>query len=229
VKTLLIVDTETGGLDASKDPLLEVAWAGWSIEHGCVMGVWSTLVHAESNEAAAINGISLDLLRQSDHAVGGVLSKFARAAEFADAIVAHNASFDRSFLVPTSRPWICSCRDIEWPGVKHGTDLIRTAVGLGVPVTGAHRALTDALLLCRCFEAVWKTHGGPLFVENMLARAMRPRIRVVACVDFKNNKLAKDLAFAWDADRRCWWKDIAAADVETTVFPFKISVGPVTP
>lgn len=66
-----------------------------------------------------------------------------------DYLVAHNAQFDRSFLPPLSRPWICTWRVSLhlWPDAPgHGLQVLRYWRGLQpaiAPGTAPHRAAYD--------------------------------------------------------------------------------------
>jgi DNA polymerase-3 subunit epsilon len=82
-------------------------------------------------------------------------------------VVAHNASFDRSFLehlVPMSidRPWKCSCFGIPWK--KHGLENRRLGTlrnFFGIAHDEAHRALADC-------EVVLEALKRPRYLQELL-------------------------------------------------------------
>ena len=57
MKTLLLIDTETGGLDPAVYPLVEVGCVLWSVTERCAISSWSELIAGNRNQASAINGI----------------------------------------------------------------------------------------------------------------------------------------------------------------------------
>ena len=215
--TLLLLDTETTGLDARTATVVEIGAVLWSIEHGCILATWSDLVTQSSNDAESINRIpsaSLAAGITRDQALGRLAAMVLRA----DAIVAHRAEFDSSFLPEvTQRPWVCSKFDIEWPLSKIGDPLVRVALAHGVPVTVAHRALTDCLLLARTFEAVHAA-GGASKVRELLTRAMRPKTLVQAMVSYDDREQAKAAGFAWEPSTKRWTRRIAIEDVPALPF-----------
>jgi DNA polymerase-3 subunit epsilon len=85
----------------------------------------------------------------------------------AEFVVAHNASFDRSFLehlVPMSidRPWKCSCFGISWK--KHGLENRRLGTirdFFGIAHDEAHRALADC-------EVVLEALKRPRYLQDLL-------------------------------------------------------------
>jgi DNA polymerase-3 subunit epsilon len=214
---LLILDTETSGLDPKAATIVEVGAVLWSIAHGCILATYSDLVQAASNEAEPINRIpaaSLPLGVPREQAIGRLGALVLRA----DAIVAHRAEFDSSFLPELSaRTWVCSKFDIEWPHSKLGDPLVHVALAHGVPVTGAHRALTDCILLARVFEVVF-AQGGAAKVRELLTRAMRPKVLVQALVTYDEREQAKAAGFAWDPPTKRWWRRMPVEEVPALPF-----------
>jgi DNA polymerase-3 subunit epsilon len=112
-----------------------------------------TRIHGITNEM--VIGKTLDYAK---------IEEIFGRAEF---VVAHNASFDRSFLeqlVPMSidRPWKCSCFGIPW--IKHG--LANRQLGtlrnyFGVSHDKAHRALSDC-------EVVLEALKRPRYLQDLL-------------------------------------------------------------
>jgi DNA polymerase III epsilon subunit-like protein len=221
LSTLLICDSETSGLpDDPNVRLIEAAAVWWSIDLGTILATWSELVEGTTNEAEGINKIPPAALAYGlarDHALQGLRSR----ADRADAIIAHRKEFDQFFLGDLGKTWICSKNQIEWGfGVEPGASLLYTASGLGVPIVEQHRALTDCILLAKCFEVVWRK-SGPDGVREMLRLAMRPRSRYVAQgVPYEKRQLTKDAHFRWNGDMKSWWKDLVDEDI--TKLPFQV-------
>ena len=166
LETICILDTETDGVDSSKNVVVEIAAVWWHIELGCTLACWSELVVRESNAAQDANGIPPEALRYGlpwEHAMEGLKSRVARA----DAIMAHNESFDRGFVGDMDKPWLCSMDHFPWPNAESGQALIKVAVAHGVAVTQAHRALSDCLLISRTLERVHEREGADGIRERL--------------------------------------------------------------
>jgi DNA polymerase-3 subunit epsilon len=217
MKTLAIIDSETTGIDPAKDNVIEIGCVLYSIEHRSVISTWSDLVQHTSNEAEAINKIppaTLPLGLPFITAMEILHSFVARA----DAIVAHRAEFDSAFLPGLKKPWVCSKFDVEWPQSKVGDSLVFVALAHDVPVTGAHRALTDCLLLARIFENAAKNFGAD--IQALLVKAMRPKALFQAMTSYDEREMTKQAGFQWDPAAKRWTRKMAIADVEA--LPFKV-------
>lgn len=221
MRTLLITDVETTGLDPATERVIEVATVRYDVPSASVIETFSTLMHGDSNAAEAVNRIGVDALIQAMPAKFAwrmVSDRLDRLIDDA-AFVAHRAEFDRSFYpreLAERRPWICSKFDIEWPRSKPGASLVEVALAHDVPVWSNHRALTDCMLLAHTFQRV---HELGHDVQAMLARAMRPSARYVANVSYDDRELAKAAGFAWDGMRKQWWKRLAHEDAGSLGFP----------
>jgi len=223
MKNILIIDTETSGLDRATGHLLEVATALWSVEHRSVVKVRSWILRAETNAAEAVNGIPVALVREHPHASNvHMTNQWVRAwATEADCIVAHNAAFDSQWFEDDVQalPWVCSCDDLEWPRASTSRSLTALALAHGVGVVSAHRALDDVLTLTRLFERAGEMSAD---VSAMLTRGMRPKGRyAVSATDFSEarNALAKAAGFRWEKPH--WVRRMAREDVAGLPFDVK--------
>jgi DNA polymerase-3 subunit epsilon len=225
--TLLIVDTETTGLSHETDRVIEVAAALYDLEHATPIEVFSSLCRADANPAVDVNRIPVGALGRApalEYAWSRV-SDVARRASLRDpgsvVFVAHRAEFDRGFFpadLAARMPWVCSKYDIEWPRSNHGDGLVHVALAHEVPVVSAHRALTDVMTLVRLFQRVAEMGHD---VQAMLARAMRPKARFVVAdrsFDAARNAIVRAHRFAWDPDRREWWRQMAIDDAAALPF-----------
>ncbi len=218
MKTLAVIDTETQGLDPAKDACIEVAVILYDIEHAAPVESYASLIRAKGNAAEAVNRIAPSLLESAPRG-GDVWSVVRAMVARADAVVAHRAEFDRGFVLPELRdakPWICSKFDIEWPHGKLGDHLVHLALAHGVGVMEAHRALTDCETIVRLFQRVAAMGTD---VPAMLARAMRPKVTVIAQVSYDDREKAKGAGFAWDASGRFWHRTMARDDIAALPFP----------
>ncbi len=211
MKVIAIVDTETSGLDPKKDELLEFAVAFWSVEHCSLIDATSVLVHASSNNAEAVNRIPLDMARRWGADRAFVDNSVCPAlASDVDAIVAHNADFDRQWLPELAdKPWICTANDITWPSPSTSRSLTAIALAHGVGVVDAHRALADVMTIVRLFEAV---HARGHSVRAMLEAGLRPKATFRALVSYDDREKAKAAGFYWDSKGRSWLRKMAIED-----------------
>lgn len=223
MKTLICTDVETTGLDPATCQTIEVAIVVWDIATASVRESYSSLIHAMSNDAEAINGIRVAALKTS-HAPSKVWGRVEAIVSCADepaAFVAHRAEFDRSFYpakLAARLPWICSKTDIAWPLCPLGSSCVDMALRHGVPVVSAHRAMTDAMLIVRTLERVAQLGHD---VPAVIAHAMRPKaLYVVADKSFDEarNALARAAGFAFDKSSKEWRGRVAPDDVPSLGF-----------
>jgi DNA polymerase-3 subunit epsilon len=139
--------------------------------------------------------------------------------ELTDCVAAHRAEFDRKFVesagVEIAGPWCCTKSDFEWPNDLRGESLVQLALGLGLGVSSAHRAMTDVDTMARVLTRV---HEMGRSLPDMFRRACRPKKRFVALVSYDSRDIAKQAGFAWDDQRREWWKAMPPQDAEELTF-----------
>lgn len=214
--TLLLLDTETTGLDPATDRLCEVGAILFSVEHRAVIQQVSFLLPIDDNPVQHINGISPELSRLVDPDQAWRL--FTDMAEDADAFVAHNAAFDRQWLEPRlilprlrHKPWICTCEGIRWPGLRLNPSLTDLALAYGVPVWAAHRALTDCTYLAHVLAR-------DPDLEAHLLQGLEPRRLVVAQVSYDQREQAKAAGFRWDPTTKQWRRRCSQSEIEELPF-----------
>ena len=159
IETILILDTEPTGLSPEKGAkMIEICGILYSLRRKGILQVYSTLLPTETNEAQHINGIepALTAIAYPTTDYHDVLMGMANHSQ---AIVAHNAPFDKQFVdlhfpqLNTLR-WICTQRDFPWPCRLARKRLQDVCEGMGVPYVNAHRALSDTMFLVECFNKV---------------------------------------------------------------------------
>lgn len=92
MRDLIFVDTETGGLDAETDPLVELTWAH---RDGEAKTLWFGV-----NE---VNPFVDNLIKFTERGIAGRVSPWSEVQEFLDAsrdniMVAANPAFDKAFI-----------------------------------------------------------------------------------------------------------------------------------
>ncbi|UUZ74392.1 hypothetical protein LP414_18005 [Polaromonas sp. P1(28)-13] len=123
VTRVLILDTETTGLDHSRDRIIELALLRVDVE--TATGLPTGLVEVYDGledpgmpipqEAQLITGISDAMVRGHKLDEQRVAAMLANA----DLVLAHNAGFDRPFAEArlaqfAQLPWACSFADLDW-------------------------------------------------------------------------------------------------------------------
>ena len=94
IQNILILDTETTGLDENKDEIIEIGCILFHVTSKSVLSQVSFLFPVISNDAEQINGISAEVSNVKQPWEEG-LSFFLKLVECSDLIVAHNVEFDK--------------------------------------------------------------------------------------------------------------------------------------
>ncbi|QNI54332.1 exonuclease family protein [Synechococcus sp. BIOS-E4-1] len=222
-RTLLIVDTETTGLDPQLDHCLEVGVILFDVPSRQLLAQQSFLLPVESNAAEAINRIpaSATNLPQPWRPALGYLQSLLDAA---DLLVAHNAAFDRQWfgrghLPATDKRWLCSMEDMRWPPdrqLRSRPSVRDLALAYEIPVWAAHRALTDCIYLAEVFRRCED-------LEQLIEHGLEPRQLMRAQVSYDNRHLARDAGFRWNEPvKGAWARRLSAreaSNLDFTVVP----------
>jgi DNA polymerase-3 subunit epsilon len=216
---LLVLDTETTALSRDQGQCIEVGAVLFHVPSRAVLMQVSFLLPCPSNPAEPINGIAAEVSRLNQPWQAG-LTCFEAMVAAADAVVAHNVSFDRQWfghgpLPPLTKPWICSMEDIRWPAERHlrATPSVRDlALAYGIPVWAAHRALTDCIYLIQVFERSPD-------LELLLQLALEPRRLYRACLGYAERHRAKEAGFRWNEPvRGAWCRRLSEREVASLSF-----------
>jgi DNA polymerase III subunit epsilon len=154
MNNILILDTETTGLDAQKNQVIEVAAILYNLPNQGIVSQCSVLIPCQTNAAQKINHIEPKLtqtVNQEDLKWG--IGMIERMAARSDVILAHNAKFDRAFssqALSIDKPWVCTASEIQWPGLMGWPKLKDLCLKLGVLYEDAHRGLPDCQVLLKC-------------------------------------------------------------------------------
>ncbi|WFU75471.1 3'-5' exonuclease [Bradyrhizobium sp. CB2312] len=220
VRTAILLDTETTGLDHAKDEIIELGMVKFDyVGDGLIVGVRDTFCAFNepgaplSSEVTALTGIT-------DEMVAG--HKFDDAAieafaEDAVIVIAHNSGFDRKFTerywpVFEHKAWGCSMSEIDWR--KHGF----AGSQLGYLLTGAgffhqaHRAVDDCHALLEVLAFELPTTGSPA-LALLLETARKPTLRIWAeQTAFELKDSLKRRGYHWndgsDGRPKSWFIDV---------------------
>ncbi|MFM7635754.1 MAG: 3'-5' exonuclease [Cyanobacteriota bacterium] len=221
--TLLILDTETTGLDPASGQCLEVGAVLFHVPSRAVLAQLSFLLPVDRNPARPVNGID-PAVTQLSQPWRQSLELLLALVERSDALLAHNAAFDRQWfgvgLLPAlRRPWICSMEDIRWPAdrqLRTPPSVRDLALSYGVPVWAAHRALTDCIYLAQVLERCPD-------LEALLVAAQEPRQLFRAQLSYAERHRAKQAGFRWnDPLPGAWTRRLSERELRGLSFPVEL-------
>ena len=227
---LLILDTETTGLQSERDHCIEIGAVLFHVAERAVLDQVSFLLPCQDNPAEPINGISAAVSRTPQPWQAG-LQFFEAMLAAADLVVAHNVKFDRAWfgrepLPAITKPWLCTMEDIRWPPslrLKPTPSVRDLALAYGVPVWAAHRALTDCTYLAQVFERCGDLDG-------LLQEGLEPRQLYRACLSYAERHRAREAGFRWNEPLRgAWSRRLSQRDVTLLTFPVELADAEVAP
>ncbi|MEH2470708.1 DNA polymerase-3 subunit epsilon [Nitrobacteraceae bacterium AZCC 2161] len=237
VKSGILLDVETTGLDPIRDEVIELAMVKFDyLPDGTITRVADVFTSYNEPSRPIPPEIS-ELTGITDETVAGHKIDENAIAKFADSaviVIAHNAGFDRKFAerywpMFQHKAWGCSATEVDWR--KHGFDGSR----LGYLLAGAgffhqaHRAIDDCHALLEILALELPTLRKSALAA-LLERARRKTMRVWAeqsPFDLKDELKRRGYRWSDGADGRpkSWYLDVdegkEAAEIEflrTTIY-----------
>lgn len=217
---LLILDTETTGLDPRQHQCIEVGAVLFDVPRRAVLSQISFLLPCDQNPARSVNGIDPEVSRLPQP-WPQALECFEAMLVAADVVLAHNAAFDRQWfgqgpLPAIDKPWLCSMEDLRWPAERQlrATPSVRDlALAYGVPVWAAHRALTDCIYLAQVFERCPE-------LERLLQAGLEPRRLYRARLSYEERHKAREAGFRWNEPiSGAWSRRLSEQEAALLSFP----------
>jgi exodeoxyribonuclease X len=183
--TLRCIDIETTGTDPVRDAIAEIASVDLQRD-GTITNFKETLVNPGVPMPPAASAVHH--LIDADLAAAPVLGAVIDQFKGADAYIAHNCSFERSFLEQYLADvlWVCTykCALRVWPDLpSHGNQALRYQFGfinpLGVDRAKLvpHRALSDAIVTAAVFFKLTKHATWPQLVQWSYEPALMTYLR----------------------------------------------------
>ncbi|MGB4061172.1 MAG: 3'-5' exonuclease [Burkholderiaceae bacterium] len=224
VRTLLVLDTETTGLEAAKEKVIELALLRVAVDTATGLPVGAVQVYdGLEDPGRAIPPAITDITGITDAMVHGQRLDEALIAQMmvgVDLVVAHNAGFDRPFVearLPefARLPWACSFADLDWKALgQSSAKLENLALACGW-FYDAHRAETDCHALLAVLAQPQARFGhakpaegaepGATGLSVLLAAADQTHHRLQATgAPFEAKDALKARGYRWDGQQRVW-------------------------
>ncbi len=208
-----VLDTETTGLDHSKDRIIELALVrvDVDVQTGLPVGGMQVYDGLEDpgltipREVQEITGISNEMVqgKRLDEAV------VARLLDGVDLVIAHNAGFDRPFCearMPVFRQlaWACSFADVDWREQGRRSAKLESLAFENGWFYDAHRAEMDChALLAVLAEKLPK--GSSTGLARLIEQAAKPSYRLMATnAPFDAKDQLKARGYRWNAEQKVW-------------------------
>lgn len=224
-RKFLVIDTESTGLDAQKDRIVELGMleVAYDPERAVIFGVTRVFDELEdpgmpiSPGAMAVHGITDEMvagLRINDEAVSQYLVD-------ADFVVCHNSGHDRPLLEGrwpafSDMPFVCSMAQVPWAdmGIR-GTKLEFIAAMQGFFYT-AHRAEGDCFAVVKALMTPMQAIGGQTPFPSLLAALKQQYFRIWATnAPYDVKDVLRTNGYFWSdgtapCTEKAWNKTVAA-------------------
>jgi DNA polymerase-3 subunit epsilon len=204
-RLVLALDVETTGLLPVTDRIVELGFCLFDVdEKEVVLSGGAYVAGAEvSPEIQRTTGIRPEWPKRFGRPLAELLKEvdlLATGGEGTAALVAHNAAFDRAFLVAAAAterlsketltgPWIDTLTDLPLEREPDSKKLRYLALDHGLTPSIAHRAMFDAILAAQLL--------GRYPFDAVLERAKSPAVILRADVSYDDREKAKALGFCW--------------------------------
>jgi DNA polymerase-3 subunit epsilon len=220
----IYLDTETTGLSAEKDKIIELGMVVF--EYSSTGRIFKVLKKFDayedpkspiSTEITALTGITDEMVSGQEFDDIEIESIVNNAA----LIIAHNAGFDRPFMekrfpIFVDKAWACSQRDIDWKEEGMGSQkLDYLAYQFGYFFEG-HRADIDAAAGLHLLSQKSKSSSNTLLYK-MILTARQTSYRIWALnAPFDKKDLLKGRGYRWssgdDGKKKSWYIDVIGED-----------------
>jgi DNA polymerase III subunit epsilon len=228
-KIAVILDTETTGLDHTRDEVIELGMIAFTYDEegriGDVIGTFNALREPSvpiSTEITRLTGITPSMVsgQRLD------LEAVERFIAPADLIIAHNAGFDRPFCERLTKgfqvkAWACSHSEISWSGLGFEGSKLGYLLGQCGWFHQGHRAVEDCHAVLEVLAKPLPSEAGLPF-GHLLASARKSLLRIWAeGSPFDMKDLLKARGYRWndgtDGRPKSWWVEVDEEDGEAEI------------
>ena len=224
-KRVLILDTETTGLDWRAENIIELAMLSVAVDMqtGQPVGVVEVYEDFEDPgrpipaEIVKLTGINPQDVKGQKLNEAQIIDMVQRA----DLIVAHNAGFDRPFVenrleVFEHKAWACSFAGINWKAQGLGSAKLEFLCSELGWFYDAHRAQVDCHALLRVLSSPLKAQPDDMpstGLQQLFKSAEQARTVVKAFGSpFETKDKLKARGYRWDAEAKVWFTAVKSAE-----------------
>ena len=183
----VIVNTETTGLNAREDEIIEIGIVAFSFDEAGVIGDVTGVYGALQQPSVAMPGEITRLTGITDDMVAGQLIDIARVqtlVDTADLVIAHNAGFDRPCCEAFSpvfgpKAWACSVSEVDWSARGFEGTKLGYLIGQAGYFHDGHRAVDDCFALLEVLALGGSEQNNTTFAE-LFGASQRSRVRIFA-------------------------------------------------
>lgn len=220
-RRVLILDTETTGLEQRSDKIIELAMLAVDVDLATGRPVGPVEVYEGFEDPGMpIPPKAREITGISDAMVQGHRLDEARIAEMAaraDLVIAHNAGFDRPFVearLPrfADKAWACSIQDMDWPAEGAGSAKLEFLAGERGWFYDAHRAQVDCHALLQVLAHPLKA-SGQTGLARLLQQAGVPGFKLRATGSpFEAKDRLKARGYRWDGEAKVWSRTLPSPE-----------------
>lgn len=214
---VLIVDTETTGLEFDSSEVIELGAIALEVDRdtgaiGAVLGSYGGLEQPSipiPPESTAIHGITDEMVRgqQFDE------EAFRQLCEGTQLFVAHNAAFDKPFVLERfpwleGSIWACTFKELPLDEEGYSGKKLEYLLSDCGYFHGAHRAVEDCNALAHVLNQPLKTsHRMPM---QVLFESANEAMYEIAAINspFEKKDVMKAKGFRWNSEDRVWQIDV---------------------
>ncbi|KQQ59611.1 DNA polymerase III subunit epsilon [Rhizobium sp. Leaf311] len=222
----IILDTETTGLNASKDEIIEIGVIAFTFDAtgniGDVTGIYGGLQQPSISippEISKLTGITDDMVAGQSIDIAALRALI----EPADLVIAHNAGFDRPFCEAFSdlfsgKAWACSNSEIDWASRGYEGTKLGNLISQAGYFHDGHRAVDDCFALLEVLARDVDGFASTAFAE-LYEVSQRSRVRIFAensPFDMKDHLKARGYRWSDGSDGRpkSWWIEVGEEAID---------------
>lgn len=221
---ILGLDFETTGLSKTEDRITEMGAVLWDTEAKAPVRIFNSLITQDEGvtlrpEIVRLTGITDEMLKTHGDPLSYSLGYLTGLISKADAVIAHNAPFDKGFYeaemqrlgygIDEKVLWADSAVDVPYPEHIETRKLVFLAAEHGFVNPFAHRAVTDVLTMLRvCAYYDW---------GQIIESAKLPNVTLWAKTTFHEKDIAKAAGYRWNGDTKQWLKTVKLNQVNAEI------------
>lgn len=226
VRTGIILDTETTGVDTQLDEIIEVGMVVFDYdESGLIVraGVGQSWLNEPAEKEISEKIVELTGITPEMVAGKSLPPEIDEIIGTADVIVAHHAAFDRPiveryFPVAAEKPWLCSMDGIDWIKLgAPGKSLQAAAWWHGFFFEG-HQAVIDCEALAKILAEKPALAGEPLFPGLLEAGRQRTTRIFAVNAPFERKDDLKARGYQWHDGtfgvQKAWYRDLPSEEAK---------------